>query len=335
MADFTIPSTLFSGGDATSYDLPNYVGELFDLMPQVVPFTTMIGGENGGREVMSRDFTWQVEDGEAASATAQRFENASVTGNLVPRQPVSNVVEIHQEAVEFGYTAQAVLEQLGPSAPHSTLGVVQGDQPVRDPMQHQINKKIGKIKRDVEMSFLQGTFAQGTSDNTTTARRTRGLIEATDTHKIDYTTGSYTSIRDAIDDLLLDMVSPTNEANTAIMENVVFMANPAQRKAISQDYTATGSLAPRDRTIGGVAISTIVTDHGDFGIVSNRYVPAGTLLAIEVNVCRPVFLPIPGKGVFFVEPLAKTGATDEAQIYGEIGLEYGPETYHGKITAIT
>jgi hypothetical protein len=33
--------------------------------------------------------------------------------------------------------------------------------------------------------------------------------------------------------------------------------------------------------------------------------------------------------------LAKTGATDAVQIYGEIGLEYGPETYHGKIVLIT
>jgi hypothetical protein len=42
-----------------------------------------------------------------------------------------------------------------------------------------------------------------------------------------------------------------------------------------------------------------------------------------------VFLETPGKGHFFEEPLAKTGASDEVQIYGEIGLEYGKETAHG------
>lgn len=335
MADFTIPSTVFAGGDATSYDLPNYVGELYDLMPQITPFTTMIGGLNGGREVSSRDFTWQVEDGEEAAGDQQQFENASVTGDLIPRQPISNVVEIHMEGVEFGYTAQAVMEQLGPLAPHATLGVVQGDQPVRDPMAHQINKKIGKIKRDLEVSFLTNTFAQGTSDNTTTKRKTRGMLTAIDTHKVDYTTGSYTSIRDAIDDLLLDMAAPTYEANSSVFMNPVIMINPAQSKAISNDYTNDGLLAPRDRHIGGVAVRTIVTEQGEFAIVTNRFLPAGNLLVLDVDYIRPVFLPIPGKGVFFAEPLAKTKATDAIQIYGEVGLEYGPETYHGKITLIT
>lgn len=338
MADFTVPSTLISGAaPATSYDLPNYVDELFDLMPQVTPFFSAIGGENGGREVHSRDFVWEVEDGEAASATAQQFENASVTGSLVPRQPVHNVVEIHQEAVKFGYTAQAVTGQLGTSAPNSSLGVVLGDQPITDPMQHQINKKINKIKRDLNMSFLQGTFEQGESTNAASGkeRRTRGMIQAVATHAVNYTTGSYSKIKDALNDLLLDMASPTYEANTAVFQMPILIMNPKHRITISSEYSSSGALAPRDRKVGGVAIDTLVTDFGDFGIMSDRYMPAGTILVADLSVIRPVFLPIPGKGVFFVEPLAKTGATDQAQIYGEIGLEYGPETYHGKITNIS
>jgi hypothetical protein len=37
----------------------------------------------------------------------------------------------------------------------------------------------------------------------------------------------------------------------------------------------------------------------------------------------------------FSEPLARTGSTDKAQIYGELSLEYGPEIAHGKITGLT
>lgn len=331
-SDFTVPSTLFSG-TADSYSLPNYVDELFDLMPQITPFTNLIGGLNGGREVASRDFVWEVEDGEAASATNQRIENATVTGDLVPRQAVSNVVEIHQEAVSFGFTAQAVTGAIASDAPNAATDTVLGDQPVMDPMQHQINKKMGKIKRDVEMSFIQGTYAAPTTN--ATARRTRGIIEAIDLHEVDYTAGSYTSIRDAIDDLLLDMVAPTNEADAAVMQDVLIMVNPVRRKGISADYSNDGALAPRDRTVGGVSIDKIMTEQGEFGIMSNRYVPAGTLLVLDLSVIRPVFLPHPEYGNFFVQPLGRTGAKDEAQIYGEIGLEYGPETYHGKITLIT
>lgn len=50
--------------------------------------------------------------------------------------------------------------------------------------------------------------------------------------------------------------------------------------------------------------------------------------------CSPVFLPVPGKGVLFYEELSKTGAAEEGQIYGQLGLDYGPEEYHGTITGL-
>ncbi|WP_446677904.1 SU10 major capsid protein [Streptomyces hydrogenans] len=49
-------------------------------------------------------------------------------------------------------------------------------------------------------------------------------------------------------------------------------------------------------------------------------------------MCAPVWLEIPGKGMLFAEPLAKVGASEKWQLYGEVGLEYGPESYHGLIT---
>ncbi|MEN8233779.1 MAG: DUF5309 family protein [Actinomycetota bacterium] len=339
MADFTIPSTLIPGtAAATSYDLPNYLGELFDLMPQVTKFWNLIA-TNGGRDVRSRDFVWEIEDGEPSGATNQRVENASVTGDLVPRQPVSNVVEIHQEAVDFGYTAQAVIDQIATDAPVSASDIaLDGDQPVKSPMQHQINKKILKIKRDLNTTFINGTYHNpGTN---ATARRTRGILEAITTHAINYFDGvggkgtAYTSLEQVVEDILLDMVAPTVEAETAVMQDIVFLMNPKHRRGFSSVYSADGALAPRDRKVGGVALERIVTDHGEFYLSSERYIPVGTLLIVDLSVLRPVFLPIPGKGVFFVEPLGKTGATDKAQIYGEVGLEYGPETYHGKVTTL-
>jgi len=51
--------------------------------------------------------------------------------------------------------------------------------------------------------------------------------------------------------------------------------------------------------------------------------------------CAPVFLPVPGKGFLFYEELAKSGASEKGQIYGQIGLDHGPEIYHGKLTGLT
>ena len=64
----------------------------------------------------------------------------------------------------------------------------------------------------------------------------------------------------------------------------------------------------------------------------DRYVPADKLIVASLEQLSPVFMEIPNKGHFFAEPLAKTGASDDVQIYGEIGLEYGNEKAHGCLT---
>lgn len=336
MADYTIPSTPVTG-DIDSYDLPQYVGELHDLQPQVTPFLGMAGGLNGVRFVESREFTWQVEDGEASAAGDTQLENASVTASAVPRQQVKNVVEIHQEAVEFGYTAQAVVGQLATDSAR-----IEGTNPVRSPMQHQINKKIGKMARDVEKSFLNGSLVNP-SDNLT-ARETQGILGAITTHTIAYDTGvggkgtAYTTFREILNDLLVGMFEPTNDGNVAPASEdgtFVLIVGGALKVMISNEYSNSGALEPRDRYVGGVNIGNLVTDFGDIGIVMDRYMPAETALLADMSVVRSVVLPIPGRGAFFAEPLAKTKATDSVQIYGEIGLEYGPESFHGKLTAIS
>jgi hypothetical protein len=74
-----------------------------------------------------------------------------------------------------------------------------------------------------------------------------------------------------------------------------------------------------------------VTDFGTFGVMLNRWMPTGQVAIVDLSVCKPVFLEIPGKGLLFTEELARTGASRKFQLYGEIGLEYGPETAHAVI----
>ena len=63
--------------------------------------------------------------------------------------------------------------------------------------------------------------------------------------------------------------------------------------------------------------------------------PAGTALLLNLDVLAPVYQPVPGKGNFFLEQLAKTGAGEKYQLFGQIGLDHGPEWYHGKFTGIS
>ncbi len=52
-----------------SYDLPNYVGELFNITPNDTPFLSAIGGMTGGKSVTSKQFTWQTVDNATAAQT--------------------------------------------------------------------------------------------------------------------------------------------------------------------------------------------------------------------------------------------------------------------------
>jgi hypothetical protein len=47
-----------------------------------------------------------------------------------------------------------------------------------------------------------------------------------------------------------------------------------------------------------------------------------------------VTCPVPGKGNMFYEELSKTGASEKGQIYGQIGLDHGPEFMHGHISGL-
>ena len=51
------------------HDLPNYVGELFNITPNDTPFLSAIGGMTGGKSVTSKQFTWQTVDNATAAQT--------------------------------------------------------------------------------------------------------------------------------------------------------------------------------------------------------------------------------------------------------------------------
>jgi hypothetical protein len=333
MADYTVPSDAVTTDPATTFELPNFVGELFFLIPAQTPFLSMGGGLTGGKSVLTKEFTWQVTDNAEASETAQGLEGADPTDLSVIRQEVKNVVEIHHESVNVSYTKQAAVEQLGAGgagtgAQYSiTSAPILGNQPVRGEIPHQLALKINKIARDVEMSFLIGTYAYP-ADNVL-PRTTRGILTAATTHSAAFATSMKTSI-----DLMLTGMYE-DETTVAPLINPVFFTNGSTKVKLSTEYSNNLGLADRSRTIGGVNVETLVTDFGTFGIVLDRYMPTDVLGLFDMSVCSPCFLPIPGKGHFFTELLAKTGAFDRVQLYGEIGLEYGPEQFHGQITAIT
>lgn len=117
----------------------------------------------------------------------------------------------------------------------------------------------------------------------------------------------------------------------------VLLVNSSQKVALSNAYAvAYGQANPlvRGERVGGVAIDTVATDFGTFGIMLDRQVPQDAIAAVSLDELQPFLVNVPGKGVFFEEALAKTGASEDVQIYGEIGLKYGAERHHGLLRGL-
>lgn len=298
---------------ATSYDLPNYHGELFNLTPSVTPFLSAIGGLTGGEPADAPEFAFNTYDTAAPSQPAI-LEGAAPVSSHRTRAQRTNITQIFQYGVDISYSKQAFTGQFDQTGLN-----VNGPNAVMDEHDWQLGLQIEKAARDVNYTFWQGVY-QKPVDNTT-ARRSRGILTAITTNVEDAATAALTSAH--VNALLESMWD-----NYARMGMQVMFSKLFQKQQISAIY----GYAPEDRNVGGVNIEAIETDSGRFGMVLDRDgVPDGVIAFVDLSLCYPRFHVIPGKGAFFTEPMAKTKASFESQLYGEIGLEYGPEEWHGKI----
>lgn len=309
---------------ATIWNCPNYTGELFLIGANQTPFLNMIGGLQGGNVKMVKDFQFPLAQPWALEAASQPAitETTSLTApnpwTYVRSQDV-NTCQIWQRQVSVSYAKQSVVGQV--TADATTKLVMLDQQPVQNELDFQIQAHMRQIALDVDYTFLNGAYQQATAANV--AAKTRGIITACTTNTV--AAGAATLTKALVDQLLRTMA-----ANGAEFVNPVVFVNAFQKQKLSDIY----GYAPQDRNVGGYNIKQIETDFAQLGIVWAPNVPAATLLVADLAFCDPVFLPVPNKGVLFYEQLSKVGASEAGQIYGQIGLNYGPEEYHGTITGL-
>lgn len=159
-------------GIGTTWNLPNYAGELFTADPTQTPFLSMIGGLTGGRQTDNFEFPTAVLYDFPEAAQPEISESASATApaaSHIARQQEKNVVQIHQEVIDLTYAKQS---NSGRMSGLNTAG--QNPNPA-DEKAWQIQQKLIKIARDVEFSFIRGTYQISTAANV--ANKTRGMLE--------------------------------------------------------------------------------------------------------------------------------------------------------------
>ena len=397
-------------GQGDTFDLPNYVGELFAVTPEDTPFLSAIGGLTGGESASATLFQWQGYDLRDASATRQRLEGADApTAEARVRFNVNNVVEVHQEALELSYTKLAATGQFNSTgSSHAGQVGLMGSNPVLNELDWQIAQHLKQIARDFEKSLITGTFNNPSTN--ATARRTRGILEATSTNAttkgttvgtatiesdtevwtitthglavgdqivVGSLTGGATSVlvEDTIyyvltapdantftvstrpggsavafgtdggaavyeptpitDTIMFDLLQQVWE-NGGIQESetATVMVGASLKRALTKIFIKDRNFQETTRNVGGVSLQTFECDFGRLNLMLNRHMPTSTLSVVSLEECAPVFLPIPGKGFLFVEELARSGAAEKRQIYGEMGLKYGNEKAHGKLLRV-
>ena len=306
----------------TSHNLPNYSGLLFNKGNVATPFSTLIGGKsrntNAWQFVMSQDY-----DTDETLTQPAITETASLTApnpDFVSRSQNTNVVQIFHETLQISYGKQSSMGQL------SGLNIAgQAANPSTE-LDFQTAAKMVKIANKIEHTFLNGTYQLGTHDDV--AYKTRGITAAI-TSNIKAAAGA------GLGYWLIAELMEAMASHNATTNGLVIMARPVHIMQINADATTNGlTVIPESREVNGIKLSTIITPFGTISMIENPKVAAATALVVNPAVCAPVYMPVPGKGNFFREDLAKTGASEKYQIYGQVGLDYGVEFYHGKITGL-
>lgn len=252
---------------------------------------------------------------EAASVTAP-------TAIAYEREEEKNKVQIFQEAVSVTYAALSSSERLK-IAEDGTSGSGYTASPLRaavtNELAFQTARAQEKLYRDLEYTLINGAG---------TTYKTKGILTACTTSTVD-ASGAALS-KGLVDELLQEMA-----AAGAHFRRPTIFAYAFQRSALTKLY----EYVPADRNVGGASIGSIITDFGVWEVVYDRFMPTNGILFADMAYVNVVTKPTPGKdympdGLFLMEELAKTGAAERYQLYGELGIDYGSEKLHGSITGL-
>ncbi len=303
----------------TIWNLPNYAGQIYTSTPAETPLLTLIAGKTA--KTGSFRFATGAQYTHEDAAQPQITETGSLTAPTAlsyVRTQEDNVTQIFQEKISVSYS------RLSNGGLLSGVPALDSDGTVGE-LEFQTARSLEKFARVVEYTFINGTYALATAANT--PNRTRGLINACATTQA---AGSAPLTKA----MLAEVLASAYNAG-ATFTNTVILCGAAVKQAIADAFCSQwGFAAPITRDIGGVNAMQIETDFGVMSVVLDRFVPSGTLLGVDISCVRPVEQDVPGKGCFFRESLSKTGAAEEYQIFGQVGLDHGPGWKHFSVTGI-
>lgn len=305
----------------TNLEFPNYSGMLYTNSNKRTPLLNAI--RNNVKYTNSTEFVvgqfYENEEGDIPAIS----ENASLTAPAatgVERTQQTNVTQIFHEKIGISYLKSSNGGMLSGA---NIAGQVAN--PTNE-LDFQVARKMEKIGRDIENTFVNGEYNKATSKNEINS--TRGIVEA-------ITTNEVTASNAPLDLWLVNDALQAIYDNSGDLSDLYLVINTVQLNQITAAAIESGiKVGDRYTNEYGVRVIDLVLPLATVHLYLGEYLPSGTALLLNFGVMGPVEQPVPGKGNFFLEELAKIGAGEEYQIYGQIGLDHGPEWMHAKITGL-
>lgn len=306
---------------AQSFGVLNYSGMLFNKGNTRTPLSSMIGARpkttNAVEFVTGQEYT---TDGGTQPAISETASLTAPEASVKTRAQKTNVTQIFHESVGVSYGKQSNMGTL------NGINVAGQQANPMNELDFQVGAKVAKINRDIEYTFMQGAYNKATSD--AEINKTRGLIPAITSNKIamaDKPIGLW-DVAELLE-LVRDANAPIDGLVLGLSTTALFQLNAdAQQNGLT--------IVPNAHTINGIAVDKVITPIGEVYLKLLEFLKAGESVLFNPMVMSPVYQPVPGKGNFFLEQLAKTGAGEKYQLFGQIGLDHGPEWYHAKFTGI-
>ncbi|HUU46081.1 MAG TPA: DUF5309 family protein [Acidobacteriota bacterium] len=235
-----------------------------------------------------------VDDSHAESSTG--------TAHSTVFSEVTNQCQIFKNIIQMSRTRRGVTSVAGDVWAHQTL------------------KQMKEHARMIERALLHGKI--GTATANTSARHSRGIVDAISTTR-HTTTTSITATR------LNNFFRAIDEAGG---NPSVILADGVAIQHINElnlGYINVGSFDMDMATLGGIRATRWVSPWGVMALMPCRQLGSpigatGNLVALTWEECK---LAVIDDGKY--EPLGKTGDFDQAQIVSELCLEWGNENYHG------
>lgn len=307
---------------ATSFETPNYSGLLFNKGNTRTPFSSMIGGKTKYTDhvefAVGQEYT---TDGGRQPAISEAASLTAPEASVKKRKQTTNVTQIFQESVGISYAKMSNMGTL------SGLNVTGQKANPADELAFQVDAKMKKIARDIEYTYLNGVYAKADSD--TKANKTRGILPAITSNIVD-AAGKPLTVW-----MLADALKVIYESNAPTNGLVVWLDAISMFQLNADAQMNGNTIVPASREVNGISLSKVLTPLGEVNLYLGEFLPAGTAGIFNFDVIYPVEQMTPGKGNFYLDALGKTGAGEKYYIFGQTGLDHGPEWYHGKITGIS